>query len=358
MPIIRCRPGARRSPASRSARPFTASPAARSARSLGVVLGTAWGFSDAATIALAIALAFFFGYALTSIPLLRAGFAFAAVIPIALAADTLSIATMEVVDNAILLAIPGAMEAGLDTLLFWGSLAFALAIAFVVTVPVNRWLIARGKGHMALHETGVHGGPPIWLVGTATAIAGRLRLGRTARRAARLTPSPSLIGSAGRGYATSRVHRVDHRHRDRRDRRRRLDRRPASPPRGREGDRAPASRQARPAPIAIRPTRTSPAPRTSVARPSFTAARPRSTRPGRRAHRRRHEHAEQAASLERKVETAGQAAARHDEQAAEREQKLDANPLPRRESTHFPLYASQSTLGASARPGAPSPGRV
>ena len=123
-------------------------------------------------MALAVGLAFFFGYLLTSIPLLRAGFSVRAVIPIALAADTLSIATMEVVDNAIMLAIPGAMDAGLANVLFWGSLAFALAFAFVVTVPVNIWLIRRGKGHTAIHETGVHGGPPIWLVGTATALAG------------------------------------------------------------------------------------------------------------------------------------------------------------------------------------------
>ena len=80
-------------------------------------------------------------------------------IPIALASDTLSIATMEIVDNAIVVAIPGAMDAGLGDLLFWGSLAFALAIAFVLAVPVNRWLLARGKGHTAVHETGIHGGP-------------------------------------------------------------------------------------------------------------------------------------------------------------------------------------------------------
>ena len=90
-------------------------------------------------------------------------------IPIALASDTLSIATMEVVDNAILLVIPGAMEAGLGDVLFWGSLSFALAIAFVVTVPVNRWLLARGKGHTAVHETGIHGGPPAKVVGAVTA---------------------------------------------------------------------------------------------------------------------------------------------------------------------------------------------
>jgi hypothetical protein len=130
----------------------------------GVAIGTALGWSDLPTIVLAIGLAFLFGYALTSLPLLRAGLALAAVIPIALAADTLSIATMEVVDNAILLVIPGAMDAGLADLLFWGSLSFALFVAFVLTVPVNRWLIARGKGHTAVHETGIHGGPPERLV--------------------------------------------------------------------------------------------------------------------------------------------------------------------------------------------------
>ena len=137
----------------------------------GVAIGTALGWSDMATIALAVGLAFLFGYALTSLPLLRAGLAIGAVIPIALASDTLSIATMEIVDNAILLVIPGAMEAGLDTLLFWGSLAFALAVAFVLTVPVNRWLIARGRGHCAVHETGIHGGPPTRVVGAAVVFA-------------------------------------------------------------------------------------------------------------------------------------------------------------------------------------------
>ena len=120
---------------------------------------------------LSIALAFVFGYALTSLPLLRAGLALAAVVPIALASDTLSIATMEVVDNAIVLLVPGAMDAGLGDLLFWGSLAFALAIAGVVAVPVNRWLIARGKGHAVVHETGIHGGPPIPVVATIAVLA-------------------------------------------------------------------------------------------------------------------------------------------------------------------------------------------
>ena len=136
-----------------------------------MAIGTALGFSDWATVALAVALAFLFGYMLTSVPLLRAGFALATVIPIALASDTFSIAVMEIVDNAIVLAIPGAMEAGLGTLLFWGSLSFALAVAFVAAVPVNRWLIARGKGHAAVHRTGVHGGPSPRLVGAIVAVA-------------------------------------------------------------------------------------------------------------------------------------------------------------------------------------------
>jgi hypothetical protein len=123
----------------------------------GLVVGTALGFSNLATIALSIALAFLFGYSLTSLPLLRAGMAVAAVVPIALASDTLSIAIMEVVDTAIVLAIPGAMDAGLGDLLFWGSLAVALAVAGAAAFPANRWLIARGRGHAVVHRTGVHG---------------------------------------------------------------------------------------------------------------------------------------------------------------------------------------------------------
>ena len=137
----------------------------------GMAIGTAFGFSNLGTVALAVALAFLFGYALTSLPLLRAGMALGTVVPIALASDTLSIATMEIVDNAIMLAIPGAMEAGLDNLLFWGSLCFALAVAGAIAVPVNRRLIARGRGHAVVHETGIHGGPPVRVVGAAAAIA-------------------------------------------------------------------------------------------------------------------------------------------------------------------------------------------
>ena len=137
----------------------------------GIAIGTALGFSNLATIALAVVLAFLFGYTLTSLPLLRAGLALSAVIPIAFASDTLSIATMEVVDNLIIVVIPGAMDAGLGDLLFWGSLAFALAVAGAFAFPVNRWLIARGKGHTAVHETGIHGGPPTRMVATAAALA-------------------------------------------------------------------------------------------------------------------------------------------------------------------------------------------
>jgi hypothetical protein len=118
---------------------------------LGVAIGTALGWRNFETIVLAIALAFLFGYTFTSWPLLRSGMALAAVVPIALAADTLSITVMEIVDNAILLVIPGAMEAGLGDVLFWASLAFALAVAWVAAFPVNRWLIARGRGHAVVH---------------------------------------------------------------------------------------------------------------------------------------------------------------------------------------------------------------
>jgi len=123
---------------------------------LGMVIGTALGWSNVATIALAVALAFFFGYSLTMLPLLRSGLALGAVLPLAFASDTLSITVMEIVDNLIMLAIPGAMEAGPTSLLFWGSLAFALAVAFVAAFPLNRYLIARGKGHAVVHQHHEH----------------------------------------------------------------------------------------------------------------------------------------------------------------------------------------------------------
>jgi hypothetical protein len=123
---------------------------------LGLVIGTVLGWGNAATIVLAVVLAFFFGYSLTMLPLLRSGLALATALPLAFASDTLSITIMEIVDNLIVLLIPGAMDAGLGSLLFWGSLLFALAVAFVAAFPVNRWLIARGKGHAVVHE--YHGG--------------------------------------------------------------------------------------------------------------------------------------------------------------------------------------------------------
>ncbi|HEX6688550.1 MAG TPA: DUF4396 domain-containing protein [Solirubrobacterales bacterium] len=138
----------------------------------GMAIGTAAGLSNLATVVLSIALAFLFGYSLTSLPLLRAGLVLSAVIPIAFASDTLSIATMEVVDNAVVVAIPGAMNAGLDSLLFWGSLSFSLVLAGAFAVPVNRWLIARGKGHAVVHETGIHGGPPVRVVAYVAAAMG------------------------------------------------------------------------------------------------------------------------------------------------------------------------------------------
>ena len=123
---------------------------------LGMVLGTAFGWSAGATVALSIALAFFFGYLLTSLPLLRSGMALGAVVPIALASDTVSIAVMEVVDNTIMVSIPGVMDAGLGDIAFWAALAGALVIAGAVALPVNRWLIGRGKGHAVVHEHHQH----------------------------------------------------------------------------------------------------------------------------------------------------------------------------------------------------------
>ena len=123
---------------------------------LGVVIGTALGWGNWETIVLAIVLAFFFGYSLTMLPLLRAGLAFGAAVPLALASDTMSIGVMEIVDNLIILVIPGAMTAGLTDMLFWASLAFSLAVAFLAAFPVNRWLIARGKGHAVVHAHHAH----------------------------------------------------------------------------------------------------------------------------------------------------------------------------------------------------------
>ena len=118
----------------------------------GMVIGTAFDWSNAGTIAISIVLAFFFGYSLTSLPLLRSGMALGAVVPIALASDTISIGIMELVDNAIILLIPGAMDTTLGDIGFWASLAAALLIAGAAAFPANRALIARGKGHAVVHQ--------------------------------------------------------------------------------------------------------------------------------------------------------------------------------------------------------------
>ncbi|WP_418956598.1 DUF4396 domain-containing protein [Streptomyces tritici] len=119
---------------------------------LGMIIGTALGWGNAPTMALAIVLAFFFGYSLTLWAVKRAGLGLKAAIGVALAADTLSITVMEIVDNGVLLLVPGAMDAHLSDGLFWGALAFAFLVAFLVTTPVNKWLIGRGKGHAVVHQ--------------------------------------------------------------------------------------------------------------------------------------------------------------------------------------------------------------
>ena len=121
-----------------------------------MVLATAFGWGNAASIAVSIVLAFFFGYGLTIQPVLRAGVPLRRALRLAGASDTISIATMELVDNAFILLVPGALAAGLSDPLFWWSLALSLAIAFAVTVPVNRALIARGRGHAVMHEFHAH----------------------------------------------------------------------------------------------------------------------------------------------------------------------------------------------------------
>jgi len=119
---------------------------------LGMVLAGAWGWAAAPSVALSIVLAFAFGYSFTMVGVVRAGLTLRRALAVALAADTASIAVMETMDNAVVLAVPGAMDAGLRDALFWGSLAVSLVVAFVVTVPVNRLLIARGRGHAVVHR--------------------------------------------------------------------------------------------------------------------------------------------------------------------------------------------------------------
>jgi hypothetical protein len=124
---------------------------------LGLIIGTAVGLSSGWTIALAVALAFLFGYALSTLPLLRAGLSIVAALGVVLAADTLSIATMELVDNLVMALIPGAMDAGLANWVFWSGMMVALGAAFVVAYPVNKYLMQRGKGHALTHRY-AHGG--------------------------------------------------------------------------------------------------------------------------------------------------------------------------------------------------------
>lgn len=123
---------------------------------LGMVIATALGWGNTASIAISIVLAFFFGYALTLGPLLRAGVPLRRALPLAFASDTASITVMEIVDNAFILLVPGAIDAGLGQALFWWSLGLSLVIAFVLAFPLNRWLIARGRGHAVLHEYHAH----------------------------------------------------------------------------------------------------------------------------------------------------------------------------------------------------------
>ena len=123
---------------------------------VGLTIGTALGWSDLAIVALSIGLAFVFGYTLTSIPLFRAGLAFAAVVPIALATDTVSITLMELVANATMLVVPGAMDAGLGDVAMWGTMALGFAIAFPFAFLANRALLTRGKGHALVHEYHQH----------------------------------------------------------------------------------------------------------------------------------------------------------------------------------------------------------
>jgi hypothetical protein len=123
---------------------------------LGMVIGTAAGLDNMATTVIAVLLAFAFGYALTMLPLLRSGMSRTAAVRLALAADTASIALMEVIDNAIMWVIPGAMDAGLGTRLFWASLALSLVVAGIAAWPLNRWLIARGRGHAVVHAHHSH----------------------------------------------------------------------------------------------------------------------------------------------------------------------------------------------------------
>jgi Domain of unknown function (DUF4396) len=160
---------------------------------LGMVIGTALGLGNPATIAIAVLLAFVFGYSLTMLPLLRAGLALAVALPLAFASDSFSIAVMELVDNGIMLGVPGAMDATLSSALFWGSLAFSLAVAYVFAFPLNRYLIARGQGHAVVHAYHAHGGHGDH--NTAPAIGSRRRLVLLGLGAMAVTIGAATIGA-------------------------------------------------------------------------------------------------------------------------------------------------------------------
>jgi Domain of unknown function (DUF4396) len=164
-----------------------------------MVIGTALRWSDVQTIVLAVALAFVFGYASTIGPVMRSGLALRAAIPVALAADTVSINVMEIVDNPVMLLVPGAMGAGLASCPFWGSLAFALAVAFIVAVPVNRWLIGCGKGHAVVHAH--HGAPRVGPA--ATGRRARPRAPPALSRAGPRRPPAARLHPTGAGGAPS-----------------------------------------------------------------------------------------------------------------------------------------------------------
>ncbi len=151
---------------------------------LGLVIGTAAGLATGWTIVVAVALAFLFGYTLSTLPLLRSGLAVGAALTVVLAADTLSIAVMEVVDNAVMALVPGAMDAGLDNPVFWLSMMLALSVAFFAAYPVNRWLLQRGKGHALTHQyhgayapTGVRRFIPSFSTGALVAVIVAFMLG-------------------------------------------------------------------------------------------------------------------------------------------------------------------------------------
>ena len=182
---------------------------------LGFIIGAAVGLSAGWTIVLAIALAFLFGYMLSILPLLRAGLAVSAALGLVLAADTLSIATMEIVDNLVMLVIPGAMEAGLDNPLFWASMTFALGVAYLVAYPVNRLLLKRGKGH-AIVQRFHHGAeagdvqgwrrriPQVSSAALAGFILAFMLGGFTAAVGAQLSEETSEGGHAGGGAPINR----------------------------------------------------------------------------------------------------------------------------------------------------------